>query len=155
MMNRFRSTRVVAAAVALMAAAACGKPAADQSLAGDLQRDLDLAAAAGVTTAASNGVVSAQEQLPHSGQARPSTASRPSSSRPLAASPAVAAPKPTETLAEAPAPVAEQPAAEPAVVTPAPAPAPRPAPVRVQPAPRGGYKTVGEVIRDAPFPIYP
>ena len=153
MTNRFRSTRVVAAAVALMAAAACGKPAADPALAGDLQRDLDLAAAAGVTTAASNGVVSAQEQLPHSGQARPSTASRPSSSRPRAAAPAVAAPEPTETVAEAP--VAEQPAAEPAVVAPAPAPATRPAPVRVQPAPRGGYKTVGEVIRDAPFPIYP
>ena len=33
--------------------------------------------------------------------------------------------------------------------------APMPAPPKVQPPPPGGYKTVGEVIRNAPFPIKP
>lgn len=33
--------------------------------------------------------------------------------------------------------------------------APAPAPPKVQPPPPGGYKTVGEVIRNAPFPIKP
>ena len=33
--------------------------------------------------------------------------------------------------------------------------APAPAPPKVQPPPPGGYKTIGEVIRNAPFPIKP
>lgn len=33
--------------------------------------------------------------------------------------------------------------------------APTPAPPKVQPPPPGGYKSVGEVIRNAPFPIKP
>lgn len=33
--------------------------------------------------------------------------------------------------------------------------APMQAPPKVQPPPPGGYKTVGEVIRNAPFPIKP
>jgi hypothetical protein len=56
--------------------------------------------------------------------------------------------------------VAAEPA--PAAATPAPSASPavgaaRPtAPVQGPgPAPRGGWKTVGEVIRDAPFPIKP
>ena|SRR5687768_2362609 len=44
----------------------------------------------------------------------------------------------------------------PAVVSSEPvAKAPVAAPPRVQPPPPGGYKTVGEVIRNAPFPIKP
>jgi hypothetical protein len=46
---------------------------------------------------------------------------------------------------ETPTVVAEEPVAR----------APAPAPPRVQPPPPGGYKTVGEVIRNAPFPIKP
>jgi hypothetical protein len=46
---------------------------------------------------------------------------------------------------ETPTVVAEEPVAK----------APAPAPPRVQPPPPGGYKTVGEVIRNAPFPIKP
>ena len=45
---------------------------------------------------------------------------------------------------ETPTVVAQEPVAR------APAPAPK-----VQPPPPGGYKTVGEVIRNAPFPIKP
>ena len=153
MTHRFRSIRYAAAALAIAATVACGGGAATEQadVGSDLQRDLDLAAAAGVVTAASNGVVSAQEQLPHAQQARP-TATRPATSRPRQTTPAVPAAEPVETVAEAPAPDPE-----PQVVAPAPAPATqRPAPViRQQPAPRGGYKTVGEIIRDAPFPIHP
>jgi hypothetical protein len=46
---------------------------------------------------------------------------------------------------ETPTVVAEEPIAR----------APAPAPPKVQPPPPGGYKTVGEVIRNAPFPIKP
>ena len=46
---------------------------------------------------------------------------------------------------ETPTVVAEEPVAR----------APAPAPPKVQPPPPGGYKTVGEVIRNAPFPIKP
>ena len=46
---------------------------------------------------------------------------------------------------ETPTVVAEEPIAK----------APVSAPPRVQPPPPGGYKTVGEVIRNAPFPIKP
>lgn len=46
---------------------------------------------------------------------------------------------------ETPTVVAEEPIAR----------APVAAPPRVQPPPPGGYKTVGEVIRNAPFPIKP
>jgi hypothetical protein len=48
---------------------------------------------------------------------------------------------------ETPTVVAEEPVAK--------APAPAPTTPRVQPPPPGGYKTVGEVIRNAPFPIKP
>lgn len=59
-----------------------------------------------------------------------------------------------KTVAPARAPRPETPtvvAAEPI----AKAPAPAPTTPRVQPPPPGGYKTVGEVIRNAPFPIKP
>ena len=46
---------------------------------------------------------------------------------------------------ETPAVVAEEPIAKAPVAT----------PPKVQPPPPGGYKTVGEVIRNAPFPIKP
>ncbi len=46
---------------------------------------------------------------------------------------------------ETPTVVAEEPIAR----------APVSAPPKVQPPPPGGYKTVGEVIRNAPFPIKP
>src|SRR5215208_2656257 len=153
MTNRSRWMRGAAAGMALLGAIACGGSTEQQAQAlnGDLQRDLDLAGAAGVVTSASNGVVSAQEQLPHAQQARP-TASRPSTARPRQSPPPAAIAEPVETVAEAPA------VAEPAedVVMPAPAPAPTPAPRPVQqPTQRGGTKTVGQVIRDAPFPIFP
>lgn len=48
---------------------------------------------------------------------------------------------------ETPTVVVEEPVAK--------APAPAPSTPRVQPPPPGGYKTVGEVIRNAPFPIKP
>lgn len=48
-------------------------------------------------------------------------------------------------LPETPTVVAQEPIAK----------APVSAPPKVQPPPPGGYKTVGEVIRNAPFPIKP
>ena len=51
---------------------------------------------------------------------------------------------------ETPTVVAEEPIANEPV-----AKVPAAAPPRVQPPPPGGYKTMGEVIRNAPFPIKP
>ena len=64
--------------------------------------------------------------------------------------PVVAPVKKTVAPARTPRPetqtvVAEEPVAK----------APAPQPPKVQPPPPGGYKTVGEVIRNAPFPIKP
>ena len=131
------------AAVAALALAACGKsPSVDAELKADLE-----AASAGAIELAPMGsgtkVVSGVEQVQ---RAQP----RPTAPRPKA--------PPVETqVAESPDPA---PTPEPRVFQPAPvssepaATRPSAAP-KVQPPPPGGYKTVNEVIRNAPFPIKP
>lgn len=134
----------IAPALALVALAACSSKAdVDEQL----RRDLE-AASAGAIELAPKGtatkVVSGVEQVP---RAIP----RPTAPRPKA--PPVESRRVAESQDPAPTPeprvVQQAPVSnEPAATRPTAAP-------RVQPAPPGGYKTVDEVIRSAPFPIKP
>ncbi|MGI8508958.1 MAG: hypothetical protein ACR2MQ_06505 [Gemmatimonadaceae bacterium] len=160
-----KKLELAAAVVALIGAAACNSAsAADKSL----SHDLDLAASStasaptGLSLAPSAGrteVVSNVERTPEAAPApKPSAPQRSvvhqnahhsvqhtalAASAPVAATPVVAAPIPT------PVPVAEAPAPMPDAT-----PAPRPTPTR-RAEPRGGYRSVGDVIRNAPLPINP
>ena len=158
-MNRIRLTVVLASVLAL---GACSSSSPDQPLADDLQRDLAMTAGTAVELAPKAGgqqVVSAIESAPAAPQ--PRTAQK--------------APQHTPTPAPevAPAPVLADVTPEPEVEAPAPAPAPTPAPAAEKApapaigggrptavpsqrkAPPGGWKTPGEIIRNAPFPINP
>jgi hypothetical protein len=137
------------ALVATGTVAACNKPAQ----ASDLSRDLDAAASPSpLTLAPTSGrrdVISAVEQSPEARRAP-----KPSSPQPRP----VARHTPERTPVVAPPPATPAPATSEVATTPEPqvsAPAPSPRPVPVQQAPRGGYKTEAEVIRNAPFPILP
>ena len=133
----------IALAGTALALAACDRaPDVDAQLKKDLE-----AASAGAIELAPRGtattVVSGVEQMQRA-QPRP-TAPRPKAppaEREVAQSPD---PMPTpDPVVVQQAPVRNEPAASRPTNTP-----------RVQPAPPGGYKTVGEVIRNAPFPIKP
>jgi hypothetical protein len=131
------------ASLALLAA--CGGASPSVQSADDLQRDLALAQSQQgielLPNTSRTTVVSAIEQT---GVAEP-------------------APAPTRTRAPVARPKARRVAPQPRVArTPAPRTstrASRPAPVFdanvISPPPPGGYKTVDEVIRNAPFPIKP
>lgn len=132
MTHFIRLTPVIAA----FALAACGRePDVDPQLKADLE-----AASAGSIELAPAGsgtkVVSGIEQVQRA-QPRP-TAPRPRTT--------VTTPRATNSPEPAPTPTAQRP--EPAASVPTSRPA-------VQPPPPGGYKTVDEVIRNAPFPIKP
>lgn len=119
--------------VAALALAACDRaPAVDE----DLKKDLEAASAGAIELApmgTGTKVVSGVEQVKRT---QPKTAAAPPKSPPVERAVAQTQdPSPT-------------PSAEPAAVRPTSAP-------KVQPPPPGGYKTVGEVIRNAPFPIKP
>jgi hypothetical protein len=149
--------------VAIAALAACSSktPSADEAL----QRDLNLANGAMLDLAPQGGqktqVVSAVERSPESSQ-RPSTTERRQTPKrvPNAAERDVTpTPEPAADVVDVAVAPAEEPtpAPTPAVVPviaapPPPAPLPRPA---ATPQRRGGYKTVGDVIRNAPFPVNP
>jgi hypothetical protein len=147
-------SRFVAAALALTALAACNRatPTGDAAL----QRDLDLARGQGLELAPQGGtqLVSANELLPAGSRRTTSAAPR------RVSHPAAPATQPV-SRSEAPAPSAV--AAAPVEIAPkhdsvvAAAPAlPRPsAQGAVSPPPPGGYKTMGDIIRHAPFPINP
>lgn len=111
-----------------------------------LRADLDAASAGGIELApmgTGTNVVSGVEQAPH-------TQVRPATPRPQAP-PTRRQPRrsPDRAPVEEPQVVDHAPVSnEPAAIRPSSAPA-------VQPAPPGGYKTVDEVIRNAPFPIKP
>lgn len=131
----------IAAVVAL--AACSGTPAVDAQL----RQDLEAASAGAIELAPMGGgtkVMSGVEQV------RRET---PRSTAPRRTAPPVESKRAVESRNPAPAP-------EPRVVQRAPvsneptATRPTSAP-KVQPAPPGGYKTVDEVIRNAPFPIKP
>lgn len=147
----------MAAGLALLGAGACEKatPATDDlskdlAVAGSQNNDLALSPAAGRTD-----VVSSVERIP---TGAPKSAPSRSIARPVPRP--NAAPLPTPAASPAPAPVvaptpAPQPEASPDpepehVPTVIPHPAPRP----TQQKP-GGWKSIGDVIRDAPFPINP
>ena len=157
-----RRVGMVAALAGTLAAAACGGKAGNQAsgLEQDLQRansSLEL-----LPSRSGTGVVSAIEEIP---SAKPQKA--PTRSVTQRGTKPQPAPQPTKRqVAQAPAPEPEpeieqptqQQSTQPTPRTREPAvPAPRPATTGrgAQPAPPGGYKTVGEIIRNAPFPINP
>ena len=144
--------RIVAAVLALAALGACNRRAPTGDAA--LQRDLDLARGQGLELAPQGGtqLVSANELLPAGSRRTASTAARRVSH---VATPTAQPISKTEAPAPAaPAPVAAAPARD-SVVAAAPA-TPRPsAQGAVSPPPPGGYKTMGDIIRHAPFPINP
>ena len=147
-------SRFIAVSISLAALAACGRTA--PSTDAGLQRDLDLAKGQGlelVPQGSARSTLSADELSP-SGNRAPSTAQRVSKS-PAShqAAPARSAPQVAEPQ------VAQQQTPEPqahdSVVATAPA-TPRPSAAdAISPPPPGGYKTMGELIRKAPFPINP
>jgi hypothetical protein len=154
-----RRFRAIAAGLAFLGVGACeqasARPATD-----DLSRDLAVAGAnndlALSPAAGRTDVVSSIERMP-TGTPKPA----PSRQAPARAPHAPVAPVPQPAPSPAPAPVvAPTPAPTPApAVTPAPQEAPvivtpRPAP-RPTPQKPGGYKSVGDIIREAPFPINP
>jgi hypothetical protein len=151
--GRVRFTIGIAALAAL---AACGGKSAPVQASDDLKRDLELASGQGIEllpNASRTTVVSAIEQT---GTAEPAPA--PTRVR-------TPTPKPRQAQPRQPRRVAPQPRPQARVVrAPAPAPErqverPEPRPTYgadvISPPPPGGYKTVDEVIRNAPFPIKP
>ena len=159
------SLRLSIGAVLVAAAAACSGSPDHPAVSSDLEQDLAKAGGTNVQLAGNSGnrveVVSASERVESPTPApKAKTVSRaPSVNR---GTRAVAPSARRETPAAAqPAPKAEQAPAEEARVEREPEPAPLPqsrpqAPVPSrQPEPRGGWKTPGEVIRNAPFPINP
>jgi hypothetical protein len=143
------SRRFVAALI-LLTAGACGRrtTVADDSL----RRDLDLARGQGLElaphAAAAQTVVSAEELAPTGTHAKATATHTPSAKRtPPPASPSA----PPAVAQTAPAPAQQRDS----IVAAAPA-TNRPDPkTAISPAPKGGYKTMGELIRKAPFPINP
>jgi hypothetical protein len=150
-----RHATTVVTAVMLAAVAACRND--DPGIGNDLEQDLAAARASSLELAPSGRkteVVSAVERLPAGTRAAAPRQAPPARSTPARQTAARSAPEPRPApTSRAPARVAQAP--DTAVTAPAPAPAPRPQPVHTQQAPPGGYKSVGEVIRDAPFPINP
>ena len=143
-MAQTRSTLSVGL-LALEALAACAGDSAPVQADADLKRDLQLASSEQgielLPSASQTQVVSAIEQT---GTA--TTAPSPTKARVPQPKPRRVAPKPRNAAV-----------ASPRVEQPAPRPTPRPvfdANV-ISPPPPGGYKTVDEVIRNAPFPIKP
>ncbi len=159
------SLRLSFGVLLLAAAAACSRSSEQSAVSGDLEQDLAKAGGANVQLAGSSAnrveVVSASERLqsplptpkgesysPVPTKKRGNRAAVKSRTKDTPLS--VESPKAVETV-----PV-EQPRMEPQP-TPTPAPQARPqAPMPSnRPEPRGGWKTPGDVIRNAPFPINP
>ena len=158
------SIRLSIGAVLVAAAAACSGSPDHPTVSSDLEQDLAKAGGTNVQLAGNTAdrieVVSASERVESPTPApKAKTVSRaPSVKRSTRA--VAPGPKRETPAAEQPAPKATEqtPAEQPQVVRePEPLPQTRPqAPVPSrQPEPRGGWKTPGEVIRNAPFPINP
>lgn len=164
-----KKLELTAAVVALLGVAACNSAsAADKSLSHDLDLAVSSTATAptGLSLAPSAGrtdVISSVERTPEAAPApKPSAPQRSvvhQSAPHIVHHSALAASAPVTATPIAVAPiVAPAPAPSPVAVAPVPTseatPAPRPTPTR-QAEPRGGYRSVGDVIRNAPFPINP
>jgi hypothetical protein len=163
-MRNFLRLSIGAAALAVLAA--CSGSADQPTLSDDLKQDLAKAGGGDVQLAGANAakleVVSASERTMGNVPTpkAPNVTRAPSANRgtravvhsPRKATPAPAQPKPEAAeIAPADAPRAE-PAPEPIPSSVGRPSAPRPS---TQPEPRGGWKTPGQVIRNAPFPINP
>ena len=138
--------RLALALAALATLAACSGKVAPLQADEALQRDLEQAGSTSlelVPNASRTAVVSAIEQqgtgTPATQQPARARAPRPKATRHVA---------PPARVVAAPAPRATEPA-------PRPAPQPTFDANVISPPPRGGYKTMGEIIRNAPFPINP
>ena len=138
--------RLTLGLAALAGLAACGGKSTPGQANGDLQRDLQLASGQGIEllpNASRTAVVSAIEQT---GTAEP--APSPTKTRTPVVRPRPRRVAPQARVVRAPSPTPERQVER---------PSPRPtfdANV-ISPPPPGGYKTVDEVIRNAPFPIKP
>jgi len=152
-------------ALVLAASAACSNGSEQPAVSQDLEQDLAKVGGANVQLAGSSAgrvdVVSAAErtEAPTPTPKAKATTRAPSAFHgtraaapsPRRVAPATAAPAP-RAPETAPSEVIRQPEPEP---TPVPQARPQaPAPSH-QPEPRGGWRTPGEVIRNAPFPINP
>jgi hypothetical protein len=157
--------RLTIACVALLASAACSRSSEQPELSDDLMQDLARAGAADVQLAGATTqrleIVSAAERIE---SAAPAPRSPAASKAPSAVRGRTAVVKSARKVAPAvaqPAPRAPEPApAEVFVEEPAPEPAPaQERPRAPQPStqrePPGGWRSPGEVIRNAPFPINP
>ena len=146
-------SRFIAAAVSLAALAACGRtaPATDAAL----QRDLDLAKGQGLELApqgSARSTLSADELIPAGNRTRSAAQQLSRSPAQERVTPARSEPQVAERAAAPQAPMAQS---HDSVVATAPA-TPRPSTAgAISPPPPGGYKTMGELIRKAPFPINP
>ncbi len=158
------SIRATLSVIALVAAGACSKGASQPALSDDLKSDL-ASVGAGDVQLASNGtsrleVVSAAERSvsPTPAPKAPAVSKAPSAAR---STKAVVRSVRREQPVAAPAQVEQQPApVQERIETPAPEPVPsqaRPSapPVHTNREPPGGWRTPGQVIRNAPFPINP
>lgn len=147
---------------AAVALAACSPGDAAPAVDDALERDLQVVQGSAVELAPRAGgqqVVSAIESAPANPQPRPSAPAprrKSPTPRPPAPTPepVLAAAEPAEATVDAPAPT------EVAAPTPrqaeVPVVAPRPsAPAPQRKAPKGGWWSTGDVIRNAPFPVNP
>lgn len=146
-----RRSGFIAAAIGLAALAACGRTAPSTDAA--LQHDLDLAKGQGLELApqgSARSTLSADELSPARNRA-PSTAQAVAkSTAPRHAALVRNEPQIAEQQPQAPAAQSHD-----SIVATAPA-TPRPSAAgAISPPPPGGYKTMGELIRKAPFPINP
>jgi hypothetical protein len=159
------SFRLSLGALVLAATAACSDSSEQPLVSSDLEQDLAKAGGANVQLAGSSAnrvdIVSASERVdaPTPAPKARTVTRAPSATRgtkaaapsPRRVMPAPAAPAPREPE-PAPAEVVREPEPEP---TRAPQARPQaPVPSR-QPEPAGGWRTPGEIIRNAPFPINP
>jgi hypothetical protein len=170
--TRSRRRSAIFSALLVAGTMACsGKWDGPPTLAGDLQGDLDAAAGSSVQLAGEDNsrrtrVVSAEELTGTAPAPRaPQTASRATPRSASSSSRSISAPA-IRSAGRTPAPAAA-PAAPSVVTLPTPEPMVNPdtlAPIVPRPTPsqpagtpsrRGGYKSVSDVIRDAPFPINP
>lgn len=150
-----RSFRLTASLAALLLAA-CAPGAADEPLADDLQRDLDMARGTAMELAPRGGdqqIVSAIESTPPVAAPRPIQKAPRRTPQPTPPQPAAA---PVLAEVSEPEPEVSAPAPEPVKAVEAAVGAGRPSATPApRQAPRGGWKTPSEVIRNAPFPINP
>lgn len=142
------SLRLAITAAALAGLAACGRgaPSTDASL----RRDLELARGQGLELAPHRGgqpTLSADELLPNGPHSRKASAKAPPT-QPPQQDPQTDT-RPSQVAQEKPQPAPDT------VVSPAASNRPTASRPAVNPPPPGGYKTMGEIIRKAPFPINP